>query len=246
MIFFRKWQIEIKDINDTRKEMNKDQILLSERQAELLALQNQINPHFLYNTLEAIRGDALKAGNKNIAEITEALSTYFRYTISETRSKVPLIEELENIENYFQIQQYRFGEKLQMKIDILCDNSVLEVLCLKLMLQPIIENAIFHGLEKIRDGGLISIRIEKVDGNKLKIIIHDNGVGMDELSLKKLNEDLNNNNQIPNKKHGIALLNVNRRIQLVFGEKYGISVFSIPGIGTSVIVEIPIRNTDEK
>jgi two-component system sensor histidine kinase YesM len=244
MILLRKWQIEIKNINDKENEIQKNQILLSDRQAELLALQNQINPHFLYNTLEAIRGDALKAGNKNIAAITEALSTYFRYTISETRSKVPLIEELENIENYFQIQQYRFGEKLQMKIDILCDNSVLEVYCLKLMLQPIIENAIFHGLEKIRDGGLIEIRIEKID-NKLKIIIQDNGTGMDEVSLKKLNEDLRSNNQIPNKKHGIALLNVNRRIQLVFGPKYGISVFSIPDIGTSVIVEIPTGTTDE-
>jgi two-component system sensor histidine kinase YesM len=132
-----------------------------------------------------------------------------------------------------------------MKIDILGDNSVLEVRCLKLMLQPIIENAIFHGLEKIRDGGLIIIRIEKID-NKLKIIIQDNGGGMDEVSLRKLNTDLSSNSQIPNKKHGIALLNVNRRIQLVFGPEYGINVFSLPGIGTQVITEIPIGSTDEE
>lgn len=221
-------------------------IQLSTKQAEFLALQNQINPHFLYNTLEAIRGDALCVGMENIADITEALSTFFRYTITETRNLVTIRDELDNVENYFKIQQYRFGEKLSMDIQI-CDEreNILQMECPKLSLQPIIENAIFHGLEKKREKGLISLMIELVDED-LHIYISDNGAGMEEERLSQLNDELNRVSvgyiveDGVEKKGGIALKNVCRRIKLLFGERYGIHVDSIAGIGTKVMLVLPV------
>lgn len=221
-------------------------IQLSTKQAEYLALQNQINPHFLYNTLEAIRGDALCAGMENIADITEALSTFFRYTITETKNLVTIRDELDNVDSYFKIQQYRFGEKLSMDIQM-CDDrdTILRLQCPKLTLQPIIENAIFHGLEKRNAKGLISVMLEIVDDN-LHINISDNGAGIEEEKLAKLNNRLNRASvgyiveDEESRRGGIALKNVSRRIKLLFGEEYGIHINSIIGIGTKVVLTLPI------
>lgn len=223
----------------------KNAIQLSTKQAEFLALQNQINPHFLYNTLEAIRGDALCAGIENIAEITEALSTFFRYTITETGNLVTLENELENVENYFMIQQYRFGEKLKMEIHLPeGEADVLQLQFPKLTLQPIIENAIFHGLEGKAEGGTIIIDVETTP-DKVLVSVRDDGVGIPEDALDSINRKLD---QIPasyvnedKKKRGsIALNNVCRRIKLLFGEEYGIHIFSIVNFGTDVRINIPI------
>lgn len=218
---------------------------LSTKQAEFLALQNQINPHFLYNTLESIRGDALLAGMTNIADITEALSTFFRYTITNTQNLVTIQDELDNVENYFIIQHYRFGEKLSLQIDIPQNRSeILAMSCPKLFLQPVVENAIFHGLEKKSVNGQITIRMELAD-DLLLISISDNGAGMPEEVLHRLNSDLDRVSvgsitTPANKKGGIALKNVCRRIKLLFGEEYGMHVGSIVGLGTKVEVRLPI------
>jgi two-component system sensor histidine kinase YesM len=220
-------------------------IQLSTKQAEFLALQNQINPHFLYNTLEAIRGDALCAGMDNIADITEALSTFFRYTITETGSLVTLAEELDNVDNYFRIQKYRFGEKLEMVYEFSENEAeILQLPCPKLTFQPIIENAIFHGLEKKAEGGTVRVEIELSD-NKVLISIKDNGVGIEEEALGVINEKLEHISiahieENKNKKGGIALRNVCRRIKLLFGEEYGIHIYSLPGIGTDVRIMLPV------
>lgn len=214
----------------------------STRQAEFLALQNQINPHFLYNTLDSIRGDALVAGATNIADITEALSTFFRYTITNTQNLVTIQDEIENASDYFLIQQYRFGPKISMQVEL--DDrqqDLLHLSCPKLLLQPIIENAIFHGIEKISSEGKILIRIEQID-NYLNIEISDNGVGIPEAELEALNKSLNHISiAVVNekKKGGIALKNVCRRIKLLFGEEYGITVHSIVGVGTKVCISLP-------
>lgn len=220
----------------------------AKERSEFLALQNQINPHFLYNTLEAIRGDALSEGIDYLADITESLSTFYRYSVTDTGSLVTLSDELENVDNYFKIQQYRFGEKLELIYDIPEDREdILDLMCPKLTLQPIVENAIFHGLEKRVDKGTIRIRLELTD-NKLIITIIDNGVGMDSNTLDALNSRLKqntylySNNDDKTKKGGIALINVGRRIKLLFGENYGIHVFSIPDIGTDVRITLPIVN----
>lgn len=227
-------------------------IQLSTKQAEFLALQNQINPHFLYNTLEAIRGDALCAGMDNIADITETLSSFFRYTITENSNLVTIREELDNVENYFKIQQYRFGEKLSIEVRI-CDEEVniLRMQCPKLSLQPIIENAIFHGLERKREKGRISLVLELVDDD-LHICISDNGVGIEEKKLSELSERLDRVSvgyiveDGEGKMGGIALKNVCRRIKLLFGERYGIRVDSIVGIGTKVTLILPALYKKDK
>lgn len=221
-------------------------IQLSTKQAELLALQNQINPHFLYNTLDAIRGDALCIGADNIADITEALSTFFRYTITDTKSLVTLQAELDNVENYFKIQRYRFGEKLSLEVRLRDkEEFLMQLHCPKLTLQPIVENAIFHGIEKKSESGLISIEIEIVD-KELHIDITDNGLGMEENALIRLNEQLARASigyiveDEKKKKGGIALKNVCRRIKLLFGEEYGLHINSISGVGTKVEMVLPI------
>jgi two-component system sensor histidine kinase YesM len=219
-------------------------IQMSKKQAEYLALQNQINPHFLYNTLEAIRGDALDIGMNNIAQTTEALATFFRYTITEVENLVTLEDELENVENYFIIQKYRFGEKLNMEIDTGEDGTVLQSQLPKLTLQPIIENAVFHGLECKRGEGTIRIHVETTK-SKLLISIVDDGVGMDEEQLEYINRrlhhlELNYDNENKEKNGGIALYNVNSRIKLLFGEEYGLYIYSNKNIGTNVRINLPI------
>jgi two-component system sensor histidine kinase YesM len=225
-------------------------IKMSKKQAEYLALQNQISPHFLYNTLEAIRGDALDAGMYNIAETTEALATFFRYTITEVENLVTLEDELENVENYFIIQQYRFGEKLNMEIKTGEDNTVLQSQLPKLTLQPIIENAIFHGLETKRGVGTIRINVETTKA-KLLISVVDDGVGIEEEQLEMINQRLNNiemnyeNDKKEEKRGGIALYNVSSRIKLLFGEEYGLHIYSNKNIGTNVRITSPLI-VDEK
>lgn len=122
---------------------------LNKRQAQYLALQNQINPHFLYNTLESIRSEAMMAGLDSVSDMTEALANFFRYTISKVENLVSVEEELQNCETYFHIQQYRFGDRLRLNIE--CDPEDREELCRcrlpKLTLQPILENSIIHGTE---------------------------------------------------------------------------------------------------
>ncbi len=215
----------------------------TKKKSEFLALQNQINPHFLYNTLEAIRGDALSEGVDYIADITEALSTFFRYSVTDTGSLVTLADEFDNIDNYFKIQQYRFGENLELLYELPENEDVLELMCPKLTLQPIIENAIFHGLEKRTEKGKIIIRVVLTD-NKVIITIIDNGVGMDPTSLEGLNQRLKNlaspHKEEKEGKGGIAMINVCKRIRLLFGENYGIHVFSILDFGTDVRITLPI------
>lgn len=225
-------------------------ISVSKKQAEYLALQNQINPHFLYNTLEGIRSEALIAGLDSIAEMTEALATFFRYTISQVENLVTLEDELANIENYYYIQQFRFGDKLTLSIEYERDDddfNELEVLRYrlpKLTLQPIVENSIYHGIERKVGKGRLIIRIG-VSDERLRIRVSDDGLGMPEEKLKQLNEKLrrlsvDDVQDQTNRKGGIAVVNVNNRIKLLFGEEYGINVYSREGVGTDVLINLPL------
>lgn len=219
-------------------------IKLTSTHAEYRALQNQINPHFLYNTLEAIRSDALCEGSENIANITEALAKFFRYTISNVNSMVDLEAEINNSENYFAIQNFRFGDKINLEINLdEEDMSVLEYKIPKLTLQPIIENAIIHGLEHKMGRGTVQIDITTTE-DRLIIKITDDGVGMDEDVLNGINERLygisgQGFKSDDARRGGIALINVNNRIKLQFGEKYGLRIYSIKDFGTSVELTLP-------
>lgn len=220
---------------------------LSKKQAQYLALQNQINPHFLYNTLEGIRSEALCAGMDGVASMTEALATFFRYTISNVDHLVTLEDELSNIENYYIIQQYRFGDKLSLSIefdDDCEDVSVMNLRLPKLILQPIVENSIYHGIERKVGEGSLRIHIEHT-ADRLIIRISDDGMGMEKTALDSLNNKLLTNSfediePQKGKKGGIAIINVNNRIKLLFGEEYGIYIYSIQNVGTDVEITLPI------
>ena len=218
---------------------------LNKRQAQYLALQNQINPHFLYNTRESIRGEALIAGMDNIADMTEALAKFFRYTITKVENLVSVEEELDNCETYFLIQKYRFGSRLQLHIlyEEESRESIMNCKIPKLTLQPILENSIIHGTELKIGTGNLTIQFEQTD-KRLIIRISDDGAGMDEQTLAKLNRQLGRGGRAltdqEEKRGGIALVNVNNRIHLLFGEEYGMHIYSIKGKGTDVEVTLPV------
>lgn len=231
---------KFKEIIDT-----KELIEGSKKHAEYLALQNQINPHFLYNTLEGIRSEALIEGVDSIANMTEALATFFRYTISNVDKLVTLEDEITNVENYYKIQKFRFGEKLDLNIEFSAENDkeILRASIPKLTLQPVFENAIFHGVERKMGKGLLTLKILATQ-KRLIITISDNGVGIDEERVRSLNKKLRGASleymkEERKSKGGIALMNVNNRIKLIFGDEYGIYVYSKLGTGTDVEITIP-------
>lgn len=218
---------------------------LNKRQAQYLALQNQINPHFLYNTLESIRSEAMLAELDSVADMTEALATFFRYTISKVENLVTVEEELQNCETYFRIQQYRFGSRLCL--DIQCDAEDREELYRfrlpKLTLQPILENSIIHGTELKVGTGHLAIRLQRTQ-KRLLISVSDDGIGMEEAVLEQLNSRLGkggivNSQPKEESQGGVALVNVDNRIRLLFGEEYGLHVYSMVGLGTTVEIALP-------
>jgi len=210
------------------------------KQAEFEALQNQINPHFLYNTLDSIRGQALLKGAEDIADMTEALAIMFRYSINQKGSMVSLRAEIENVENYLKILQYRFKNKLNFVKKIESDEiDILDYQIPKLIIQPIVENAVFHGLETKPGTGTIFLRAYTTE-KRLIVHVSDNGVGMEKSRFDAVNNNLNQEGETVEKSQfGIALANSNKRLKS-FGEGYGISMNSTLGIGTEVEIVLPL------
>ena len=232
------------------KDENRNLFLASKREAQILALQNQINPHFLYNTLETIRSEAIMNGAVNAGTMAEALATFFRYTISNLDYLVQIEDELENIQNYFTIQHYRFGNKIGIQITYdEEDNNILRLYIPKLIMQPVVENAIYHGIEQKLGAGQVTISISYTKQN-LDIMISDDGIGIKDTELSEINNRLwtdseNYGYEKSEKSGGIAIRNVNQRIKLLFGEEYGIWLNSIYGIGTDVHIKLPVVLTPD-
>lgn len=228
-----------------------DQLLnANKRQAQYLALQNQINPHFLYNTLDSIRSEAMLEGNETVAEMTEALATFFRYTISKVENMVTLEEELDNAKVYFLIQKHRFEDRVNLEIEYdREDEFLLRCLLPKLTIQPVVENSIIHGIERKLGSGTIRI-VLKCTEKRLIIEINDDGVGMQPEVLERLNHQLNQpvfeSIQLSKVKGGIAIANVNNRIHLIFGEEYGMTVYSTPGVGTDTVIALPLITSERQ
>ena len=218
---------------------------LSKRQAQYQALQNQINPHFLYNTLESIRSEALIAGLDSVANMCEALAGFFRYTISNMENLVTVEQEIDNIKTYFYIQQYRFGQRLQLEIHCPEEDREIAEKCLipKLTFQPIVENAIIHGIEQKVGNGKVTIHM-MLTGKRLLIRISDDGVGMDPEMLNRINNQMTERSVGGKSRGGIAVSNVHNRIKLLFGEDYGLAVYSTKGVGTDVEITLP-RTTEQ-
>ena len=217
---------------------------LLETQMKFVQLQNQINPHFLYNTLENIRARAILDDNEVIADMTEALSRFFRYNISKRESIVKLSEELDNIRTYMHIQMYRFSNKFDFLVYIHDDEDIMDTMIPKMTLQPIVENAIFHGMEKKIGKGRIEIHVES-DTDKVFVLVEDNGVGMSPEQLEKLTARLSEKEEDSTDSRrrgdGIAMRNINNRLKLLFGEDYGLTISSTEGVGTEVGLVLPRR-----
>lgn len=223
-------------------EEENEKINLVKKKVELSMLQNQINPHFLYNTLESIRSKAVIDKQQEIADMTENLSKFFRYCISHKETLVKIEEELNHIRSYFYIQKYRFEDRFDMNIKVEND-EIFSYYIPRLTIQPLVENAMLHGLEKVKRKGMIQI-IFRADADKLILTISDNGAGMNSTALKELNERMKQTvyqaGAAGSRHSSIALSNVNTRIKLTFGEEYGIHYRSIENMGTDVYVMFPV------
>lgn len=211
---------------------------------QLRMLMNQINPHFLYNTLESIRGQAIFNDDWVVADMAETLSIFFRYCISQKGTIVQLNDEIKNVNVFLKIMKFRLPEKFEFNITV--DNPEwLEYQIPKLTLQPLIENAILHGINSYKTGGLITLRaVETTD--QLKIYIRDNGVGIATEELRKINERLASGFESTGEQHdGIALYNINRRIKLTYGRQYGLRIYSTVDVGTNVTICLPKLRLDK-
>lgn len=228
-----------KDIRWEEEENKKLEVV--RKRMELYTLQSQINPHFLYNTLDSIRGRALLDGNREIASMTEVLSRFFRYCISHDESLVKLREEISHIRDYFYIQKYRFEDRFDMEIEME-NEEIYEYYLPRMTLQPLVENSMIHGLEKVNRKGLLKLRCIATE-KKVVITVSDNGVGMNVEQLDKLNRQMDRMLLSGDKRKnhsGIAVSNVNARIKITFGEEYGIHYRSMENAGTDAEIFIPV------
>jgi len=205
------------------------------RKAELNTLQAQITPHFLYNTLNTIKCLARIRGEEKIYSITVNLIRLLQFSISEKEEFVTVEKEIEIVKSYIFLQLLAHDDKFKVKLEI--EPEVLQYRILKMILQPLVENALLHGINPGRGDGIITIRVYR-DGNILYSVIQDNGRGMDEKTIKEI---LSNDRERTGRRFsGIGVYNVNERIKMHFGEKYGIHFESSPGNGTTAIVTIPV------
>ena len=210
---------------------------LSLRKTELKALQAQINPHFLYNTLDSIQWMCEQGKNEDAIKMISALARLFRISISRGHELIPIRDELRHAESYLVIQSYRYRDRFTYRFE--ADEGLLDYLCNKITIQPLIENAIYHGIGNMPDDGSITVRV-KADGAAenpadadILIEVEDNGVGMTaaqcEAILQKERSD----------SRGIGIKNVNDRLKIFFGERYGITIRSELDAGTCVTVRLP-------
>jgi len=207
---------------------------LQKKKAELTALQNQINPHFLFNTLESINSMAAIIEAKEICAISQSLGEILRYSITISDELVKLSEEINYVENYVNIQNIRFDNRFKLETEV--PETLKGSKLMKLILQPIIENAILHAYRGKRDIGIMTIKAE-ANKSSLIITISDNGNGIAQEQLEQLNARI-----IAKEQEGksIGLKNVHSRIQLAFGQQYGLKVESTVGAGTKVLISLPL------
>ena len=204
------------------------------RSTELEVLQSQINPHFLYNTLDSVIWMTEAGRYDEAIQMVTSLARLFRIALSKGKRIIPLKDELEHARHYMTIQQIRFKNKFTNQITL--DPSAEGLYCLKLTVQPILENAIYHGMAAAEDDGRITVHAAR-EGDDLVITVTDNGLGMrPEVAAALLDE---NRPDVRTSGSGIGVRNVHRRIQINFGSQYGLTFFSEPDEGTRVVIRLP-------
>ena len=219
----------IQKIDNLLKQIKEDAKL--QRQSEIKVLQAQINPHFLYNTLDALNWKALQHQDAEMTTLIRSLCDFYRISLSNGDEFIPIKDEIKHVECYLKIQSIRF--KNQFTYDLEVEPHLLSMYCLKILLQPLIENAITHGLRPLDHPGEIHIRIFTQENNII-MTVEDNGVGMSDQMLDEVKNGLSNQAL-----HKYGLYNINQRIRLTYGETYGIHIQSQLNSGTKVTVTIP-------
>ncbi|MBO5371250.1 MAG: sensor histidine kinase [Lachnospiraceae bacterium] len=215
------------------------EIELDKRQVQILAYRNQINPHFLYNTFDCIRSMALYHDVDDIAEITMALSKVFRFAV-KAENIVTVKDELNYIQEYAKIIDYRFMGKIKVIIE--AEEDVLKKEVIKLMLQPLVENAVFHGLEQKVEGGEVLVSVERQGDKHLRFVVEDNGCGIEPAKVVWLRSSLDTN---LNRK-GIGIANIYQRLKLFYEEDVSFEITSKLGEGTKIAIIIPSRVEEAK
>ena len=212
------------------------------KKAELRTLQAQINPHFLYNTLDAIVWKAEAGNQMEVIHLTSALSDFFRISLSSGADWIPISQERKHIAGYLSIQQTRYRDILKYEIDI--PESMDQIYILKLLLQPLIENALYHGIKNTRGGGTIRVS-GREDGEGMRFQVEDTGKGMDTETLERLRQRMAEGQpSVSSGSGGFGLVNVNLRIRLYYNQQEGLHIESGPG-GTRVSFRVPRRTREE-
>jgi two-component system sensor histidine kinase YesM len=206
------------------------------KKAQSVALQSQINPHFLYNTLETInlRAICLLHGENEVSSMISSLSEFLRISLETSDNLITIKEEMRHAQNYVKILKVRYKDKFEFMWEM--DDEILEYKIPKITFQPLIENAIYHGIKPMKGKGMITVK-GHIDDNNIVVEVSDNGIGMKKELVHALNIELRND-YIKENEH-IGICNVNQRIMLIYGEKYGLKVESIAGEGTRVMVVLP-------
>lgn len=235
---------EIKAKAYLEKELKEQQIKNLEminllNQSELLFLQSQINPHFLYNTMNTITALATIENADRTKKMIECVSDMLKYNLNKINENVTLMEEFKVIEDYLYIQKARFGSRIEFRLSY--DKAVLDYYVPSMILQPFVENAIIHGLEPKEDKGLLEVSIENAP-DQIEIRIRDNGAGMDEDKLKQLTTFDDEGGQTS--KRGIGVANVVRRLEIKYGKKV-VGIKSVKGKGTEVKISLPKTDTTQ-
>ena len=223
--------------------LERQELVISIKESRIQSLQNQINPHFLYNTLDSINWRALMDNNKEVSEMICKLGKFFRSNISISENEIPLYKEIENTKLYIVLSRYRFGDSLNY--EVISDIHLKNVLVLRLLLQPLIENSIKHGIEQTGEKEYISIHIQQIN-EFLQITVKDDGPGMDTDTLYYLRQLWEKAGEEYHKEiRSIGLYNVFRRLSLTYYGKARLSIVSGINIGTEFIISIPMNISEE-
>lgn len=218
------------------------EIQIAKKQMEISAFRNQINPHFLYNTLECIRALALYNKGEEIADISASLSNMFRYSV-KGNDFVTIRDEITHVKEYANIIELRFMGRIQMEIEV--EEGLLGMRTLKMLLQPIVENAVFHGLERKRGKGIVRLTVQSLPDNRIRYTVQDNGCGMEEKQVQDLLQRLRNSDSPvsigKDDKQGIGLANIYRRIKLFYGDAAEMDIQSQLNTGTMICITIPVH-----
>ncbi|WHY21715.1 sensor histidine kinase [Paenibacillus sp. G2S3] len=205
------------------------------KEAEMQALMAQINPHFIYNSLESINSMAVLQGNKDISKMVISLGKLLRISISQNQELIPLQMEFEHVRHYLDIQKFRFEDKFSYNINL--PEGLKTFMTQKLIVQPIVENALYHAIEPMEDPGIIEITAYEM-GTDMIIIVKDNGPGFDLAKMMNL-WDKEGSGQRKYSDSGVGLKNVHERLKIRFGSPYGLLVCSSPGFGSTIRIRIP-------